>query len=438
MALPISSISLANTFGQWIIVTQKIVSELNNLDDVLRTGYFEKTSGTLYISSTGIGLSVLNTANFGNIVVANNATFSGNVTFNNPITVNSNLSKISGVDISENSIVFSTATPRQDTIISINRGIGYSNATLKWVEASKKWQILDVTTNIYQDVILSSSLGSTVTPGIVQLNDDYTNASTTQAATINAVKKVFDALSGGTGGGDVTAVFAQANTARTTANLAFAQANTARTTANLSFAQANTARTIANLAFAQANAAFNKANTAGGNSSISILGTTGWANSNNSVLYMTSTNGVTITGAANTLTINTPQDLRTTASPTFSGLACPQFTSPTTLFTGETTFTNKIYPLSVGNTIFKAVTVANFQLQNADKIFLNANNSSVILPSNPPDGNFVTIGVGNFTNTTIGRNGKNIMGIAEDLTINIANVTISLIFSGDAVGWKII
>ena len=72
-----------------------------------------------------------------------------------------------------------------------------------------------------------------------------------------------------------------------------------------------------------------------------------------------------------------------------------------------------------------------------DKIFFNVNNSIVVLPSIPANGNFVTVGVGNFSNTTINRNNNNIMSINEDLLIDVANVTISLIYTGSTIGWKI-
>jgi len=66
----------------------------------------------------------------------------------------------------------------------------------------------------------------------------------------------------------------------------------------------------------RANGAFGLANLA----SNTFNGTTGSAAPSNGVISFTSTNGVTLVGAANTITVNTPQDVRTTASPTFSGL----------------------------------------------------------------------------------------------------------------------
>ncbi len=66
----------------------------------------------------------------------------------------------------------------------------------------------------------------------------------------------------------------------------------------------------------RANGAFGVANLA----SNTFNGTSGSAAPSNGVISFTSTNGVTLVGGANTITVNTPQDVRTTASPTFSAL----------------------------------------------------------------------------------------------------------------------
>jgi len=56
-------------------------------------------------------------------------------------------------------------------------------------------------------------------------------------------------------------------------------------------------------------------------SNITFTGTAGTsAVTNNGILTVTSNNGVVTSGTSNTFTISTPQDLRTSASPTFTGL----------------------------------------------------------------------------------------------------------------------
>jgi hypothetical protein len=491
MALPITSISLSNTFGQWIIVTQNIVTELNALDARIKSGTLTKDSGTFFINSSGIGLAVANTATFGNIQVSNTALFTGNVVFNRPITVNSNSALIAGVELKENLITFSTITPRVDTYIGVNRGIGYSNAQIRWLEGSKKWQIRNVDSpSTYYNIITTNDAASISGSGIVQLNDDYTSTSTTQAATINAVKKVYDALSGGSGGAEVGLAYTQANNAYT-------QANTARNTANAAFEKANTA--------------------AGGGITKVNGGTSGYVVPTSGEITFNSTNGITFTGSGSTMTTNTPQDLRSTASPTFNIISATEFRSSTdsenafgsgfinlkgatptislkdttvgtggsvwflnndgvlnilannnpnatvwnntaatyTISTNRWVFTGNIASegtifcsgniataatfaaKSIGDTTFKGV-ANNYSISNCEKVFFNANNSTVILPATPSEGNFITIGVGNFSNTNVIRNGKLIMGIAEDMRIDRPNVSVQLVYTGDVIGWKIV
>jgi hypothetical protein len=44
---------------------------------------------------------------------------------------------------------------------------------------------------------------------------------------------------------------------------------------------------------------------------------------------------------------------------------------------------------------------------------------------------------GDFNNTTIGRNGSNIMGLAENMTIDSGYVTLSMIYINSTLGWRI-
>lgn len=60
------------------------------------------------------------------------------------------------------------------------------------------------------------------------------------------------------------------------------------------------------------------------------------------------------------------------------------------------------------------------------------------LPASPAAGNEVAIQVGNFTNTIIARNSQNIMGLAENMTIDVADVTVNLFFTDATRGWRIV
>jgi hypothetical protein len=60
------------------------------------------------------------------------------------------------------------------------------------------------------------------------------------------------------------------------------------------------------------------------------------------------------------------------------------------------------------------------------------------LPASPTLGDKIRISVMNFTNTIINRNGKDIMNLAENLTIDKAYTSIELFFTGDTYGWWIV
>lgn len=63
---------------------------------------------------------------------------------------------------------------------------------------------------------------------------------------------------------------------------------------------------------------------------------------------------------------------------------------------------------------------------------------TITLPSGPSAGDTVYISVGNTTNTVVARNGSNISGLAQDMTIDVANIGITLVYSGDATqGWRL-
>jgi hypothetical protein len=62
---------------------------------------------------------------------------------------------------------------------------------------------------------------------------------------------------------------------------------------------------------------------------------------------------------------------------------------------------------------------------------------TITLPSSPSTGARVAVSVGAFTNTIVARNGSNIMGLAEDLTIDIENRTINFYYVDATRGWRI-
>jgi hypothetical protein len=77
---------------------------------------------------------------------------------------------------------------------------------------------------------------------------------------------------------------------------------------------------------------------------------------------------------------------------------------------------------SLADGAFRTVTVGAIQLS---------------LPASPAAGDTVYISNGPYTNTTVARNGQRIMGLLENLTLDVANIGITLIFADSTRGWRI-
>jgi len=84
-------------------------------------------------------------------------------------------------------------------------------------------------------------------------------------------------------------------------------------------------------------------------------------------------------------------------------------------------------------------TAVNKTLVNRERCTVIAGGLTITLPASPSAGNEVTVTVGgSFTNTTIARNGSNIMSLAENLTIDKANISVTLYYVDATRGWRII
>ncbi len=62
---------------------------------------------------------------------------------------------------------------------------------------------------------------------------------------------------------------------------------------------------------------------------------------------------------------------------------------------------------------------------------------TITLPASPSAGWEVLITVGNFSNTIIGRNGQNIMSLAENMTIDSSYASVRLTYVDATRGWVI-
>lgn len=86
-----------------------------------------------------------------------------------------------------------------------------------------------------------------------------------------------------------------------------------------------------------------------------------------------------------------------------------------------------------------STSTANAVSANSHVVLKNAAASTVTLPSAPVAGDivWVTSGNGRFDNV-IARNGQNIMGLAEDMTLDNPAATVCLRFIDSALGWRIV
>jgi hypothetical protein len=76
-------------------------------------------------------------------------------------------------------------------------------------------------------------------------------------------------------------------------------------------------------------------------------------------------------------------------------------------------------------------------LVNREFCTVTSSGLTITLPASPSPGWEVVISVENFDNTIIGRNGQNIMGLAEDMVINAKYSTVNLVFVDATRGWRI-
>jgi hypothetical protein len=79
---------------------------------------------------------------------------------------------------------------------------------------------------------------------------------------------------------------------------------------------------------------------------------------------------------------------------------------------------------------FSATTTAiNKTLANLERCLLTATGLTITLPASPANGSIVSIMTNSTAiSTTVGRNGSTIMALAEDMTIPLANASVTLLY----------
>lgn len=448
--MPIPSVTVANTFAQWLISTQQSITALNNLE----ANTYTKTAGIINITSSGTGLNVSNTAN---IKVLN-----ANTIYSNNIQLSANTG----------------------TLQTIRSGVF---AELKWTEASKKWQVKNVDTGSFTNIITSTDTATTSNVGIVKLVDSVSSTSTTEAATPSSVKSAYDLA---------FSVSNQLPSVYSNINAAYNKANTGGTlTANTtvpSFTYTGTLTGSSNILNIGSGQIYkNTSGSLGLNTTnpsaklhvyafnIGVPESTGTGTTGVTARFQNSTFNMdlgTYIGGACFIQARLVGDNSTKFPLTLNPIGGPVYVNNLVYFnhddincsvnntkgnmlfyTPASTFyrwhvnnaevatlydtafyvKTKLVPNSIGTTTASAT---GKTLEIGEKFFVNSGASgvTVTLPATPSAGNFVTIGVTNQTDTIISRNGSNIMGLAENMTIDKANVSVSLVYVDSSIGWKVI
>ena len=96
---------------------------------------------------------------------------------------------------------------------------------------------------------------------------------------------------------------------------------------------------------------------------------------------------------------------------------------------------------SAGGTSWQAVATSSLSVVAGEGYFINTSGGVITatLPASPTIGDEIAIidyaGTFDTNNLTVARNGKNIQGLAEDLTVSIERSAFSLVFTDNTQGW---
>jgi hypothetical protein len=94
-----------------------------------------------------------------------------------------------------------------------------------------------------------------------------------------------------------------------------------------------------------------------------------------------------------------------------------------------------------GGAAWQAVVTSSLTVVAKNGYFINTSSAAITatLPSSPALGDFISFidyaGTFDTNNLTIARNGKNIQGVAEDLTVSVERAGLTLVFTDNTQGW---
>jgi len=327
MANTISILSYANTFGDWIVTTNALSRENNDL----AANNYIKPTGTLYLNSPTLGLQVANVAIIqGQLQVqgtGSSAYIQNNLRVDQQVYfTNTSLSLVAsgqanvgglllakgsgtGLNVSNNAIIGGNASVTGNTIItgylatssnasiSGNTTIGGTLTVTDYVTSNK--QLISPSINIANTLFANTADGrinNFYVDGQLSVNGNFVLTGTTVYDT-----NIFTINSGSAIG--LTSYF-KVNRGSSGPN-AEIRWNEDSNYWDLLDVDSST---------------YYEITTSKTPSTTTYNGTIGRAISSNGVVSFSSNNGMVISGTSNTITISTPQNLRTSASPTFVGL----------------------------------------------------------------------------------------------------------------------
>lgn len=121
------------------------------------------------------------------------------------------------------------------------------------------------------------------------------------------------------------------------------------------------------------------------------------------------------------------------------------------LVVDQTPTTGGVYYLDANGTAVKAGPIsvtaltwsekgAGFTAAADNAYRITANSVTATLPASPADNDLIGPFIPNASSVTgfvVARNGKTIMGLSEDMTVDVTNFTFSLVYSASAGDWRL-
>jgi acetyltransferase-like isoleucine patch superfamily enzyme len=357
MANTISILSYANTFGDWIVTTNALTKENNDL----AANNYIKPTGTLYLNSPTLGLQVANVAIIqGQLQVqgtGSSAYIQNNLRVDQQVYfTNTSLSLVAsgqanvgglllakgsgtGLNVSNNVIIGGNTTIAGFTSITGNASIGL-DTSIGGNTIISGFTSIGSNTSIGGNTTIGGNTsigGNTTIGGKLTVTDYVTSNKQLISPSINIANTLFANTADGriknlyidgqlsVNGDFVLTGTTVYDTNKFTINSGSAIGLTSYFEVNRGSSGAN-----AEIRWNESgkywdlldvdSSTYYQVTTSKTPSTTSYNGTIGQAVSSNGVVSFSSNNGMVISGTSNTITISTPQNLRTSASPTFVGL----------------------------------------------------------------------------------------------------------------------